>query len=334
MNKKSSIVISSVAACAIFASAFAFNGFAIGNTKAESIAAQDTTNISQSTTAPSNALESIISKVSQATAQNKDVSGSNTAAVNKSAVNNVTANNSKSTNCPTNNNVDTTKATNNYNQPTTATNNNIESADIMDRLQRIAYTKNCNNTTAKNTNYTNIQSALNSFFNSGSSAAKPAPSKPSASKPSTSKPSASKPVAQKPAATPAVSGDYAAFQKRVVELVNAERAKNGLNPLKMNAQVNKTATLKSQDMAKLGYFDHNSPTYGSPFDMMKKYGISYRTAGENIAMGQTTPEQVMKGWMNSPGHRANILKSSFTEIGVGVAKNSSGRLYWTQQFIG
>ncbi len=323
MNKKSSIVISSVAACAIFASAFAFNGFAIGNTKAESIAAQDTTNISQSTTAPSSALESIIAKVSQATAQNKD--DSNTAAVNKSAVNNVTANTSKSANCPTKNNVDTTTAPNNYNQPTTATNNNnIQSAGIMDKLQRIAYTKDCNNSTAKNTNYSDIQSALNSFFKSGSSAAKPA----------TSKPSATKPAAQKPAATPAVSGDYAAFQKRVVELVNAERAKNGLKPLKMNAQVNKTATLKSQDMAKLGYFDHNSPTYGSPFDMMKKYGISYRTAGENIAMGQTTPEQVMKGWMNSPGHRANILKSSFTEIGVGVAKNSSGRLYWTQQFIG
>lgn len=322
MNKKSSIVISSVAACAIFASAFAFNGFAIGNTKAESIAAQDTTNISQSTTAPSNALESIISKVAQTTAQNKD--GSNTAAVNKSAVNNVTANTSKSTNCPINNNVDTTTATNNYNQPTTATNNNIESAGIINKLQTIAYTKNCNNSTAKNTNYSNIQSALNSFFKSGSSVAKPAASKPSASKPAT----------QKPASTPAVSGDYAAFQKRVVELVNAERAKNGLKPLTMNAQVNKTATLKSQDMAKLGYFDHNSPTYGSPFDMMKKYGISYRTAGENIAMGQTTPEQVMKGWMNSPGHRANILKASFTQIGVGVAKNSSGRLYWTQQFIG
>ncbi len=321
MNKKSSIVISSVAACAIFASAFVFNGFAIGNTKAESIAAQDTTNISQSTTAPSNALESIISKVAQTTAQNKD--GSNTAAVNKSAVNNLTANTSKSTNCPTKNNVDSTTATNNYNQPTTAT-NNIESAGIMDKLQTIAYTKTCNNSTAKNTNYSYIQSALNSFFKSGSSAAKPAASKPSASKPAT----------QKPASTPAVSGDYAAFQKRVVELVNAERAKNGLKPLTMNAQVNKTATLKSQDMAKLGYFDHNSPTYGSPFDMMKKYGISYRTAGENIAMGQTTPEQVMKGWMNSPGHRANILKASFTQIGVGVAKNSSGRLYWTQQFIG
>ncbi|AEY65448.1 CAP domain-containing protein [Clostridium sp. BNL1100] len=327
MNKKSSIVISSVAACAIFASAFAFNGFAIGNTKAESIAAQDTTNISQSTTAPSKALESIISKVSQSTAQNKD--DSNTAAVNKSAVNNVTANTSKSTNCPTkttatNNYNQPTTATNNYNQPTTATNNNIESAGIMDKLQAIAYTKNCNNSTAKNSNYSTIQSALNSLLNSGSSAAKPAASKPSASKPAT----------QKPASTPAVSGDYAAFQKRVVELVNAERAKNGLKPLTMNAQVNKTATLKSQDMAKLGYFDHNSPTYGSPFDMMKKYGISYRTAGENIAMGQTTPEQVMKGWMNSPGHRANILKSSFTQIGVGVAKNSSGRLYWTQQFIG
>lgn len=322
MNKKSSIVISSVAACAIFASAFAFNGFAIGKTNAKSIAAQDKTNISQSTKAPSNALESIISKVSQNTAQSKN--DSNTAAVNKSAVNNVTANTSKSTNCPTKNNVDTTTAPNNYNQPTTATNNNIESADIMDKLQTIAYTKNCNNSTAKNTNYSDIQSALNSFFKSGSPAAKPA----------ASKPSATKPAPQKPAATPAVSGDYATFQKRVVELVNAERAKNGLKPLTMNAQVNKTATLKSQDMAKLGYFDHNSPTYGSPFDMMKKYGISYRTAGENIAMGQTTPEQVMKGWMNSPGHRANILKASFTQIGVGVAKNSSGRLYWTQQFIG
>lgn len=151
------------------------------------------------------------------------------------------------------------------------------------------------------------------------------------------KPSA-KPAATKPAGstqpTPAKNGDYSAFQKKVVELVNKERAKAGLKALKMNTQLSKVATLKSQDMAKNNYFDHNSPTYGSPFDMMKRFGITYRTAGENIAMGQTTPEQVMKGWMNSPGHRANILKASFTEIGVGVAKNSGGRLYWTQQFIG
>ncbi len=151
------------------------------------------------------------------------------------------------------------------------------------------------------------------------------------------KPSA-KPAATKPAGstqpTPAKNGDYSAFQKKVVELVNKERAKAGLKALKMNTQLSKVATLKSQDMAKNNYFDHNSPTYGSPFDMMKRFGITYRTAGENIAMGQTSPEQVMKGWMNSPGHRANILKASFTEIGVGVAKNSGGRLYWTQQFIG
>ncbi len=87
-------------------------------------------------------------------------------------------------------------------------------------------------------------------------------------------------------------------------------------------------------MAKLNYFSHTSPTYGSPFDMMKQFGISYRSAGENIAKGQTTPQQVMQGWMNSPGHRANILNSSFTQIGVGIAKNSQGQLIWTQQFIG
>ena len=87
-------------------------------------------------------------------------------------------------------------------------------------------------------------------------------------------------------------------------------------------------------MANLGYFDHNSPTYGSPFDLMSRYGVSYRSAGENIAMGQTSPQQVMEGWMNSSGHRANILNTSYTKIGVGIARNSSGRYYWTQHFTG
>ena len=68
--------------------------------------------------------------------------------------------------------------------------------------------------------------------------------------------------------------------------------------------------------------------------MMKQFGVSYRAAGENIAMGQTSPEQVMNGWMNSEGHRKNILSPNFTQIGVGIAKNAEGRLYWTQQFIG
>ena len=79
------------------------------------------------------------------------------------------------------------------------------------------------------------------------------------------------------------------------------------------------------------YFDHNSPTYGSPFDMMRSYGIDYRTAGENIAMGQRTPQEVVNAWMNSPGHRANILNGDFTHIGVGYVEQGN---YWTQQFIG
>lgn len=332
MNKKSSILVSSIAACAIFASAFAFNGFAIGNTKAESIPTQATT-ISQSTE-PSGKTDTLVNQDSPAVSKNSQNVSDVIAAVNKSAANQIPANASKSANCPKTNNVaqnqsktneaDTNAAQNSNNQPTTTSFNNIKSADIMNNLQTIVYQKNCKNSTANNVNYSALQSRLNTLLKSkaGTSATKA---------PTTSKPAGS---TTKPAPAPTVSGDFAAFQKRVVQLVNAERAKQGLKPLTMNAQVNKTATLKSQDMAKLGYFDHNSPTYGSPFDMMKKYGISYRTAGENIAMGQTTPEQVMKGWMNSPGHRANILKASFTQIGVGVAKNSSGGIYWTQQFIG
>ena len=84
-------------------------------------------------------------------------------------------------------------------------------------------------------------------------------------------------------------------------------------------------------MKNKNYFDHTSPTYGSPFDMMKSFGISYKAAGENIAMGQKTPEQVVQAWMDSPGHRANIMNSSFTHIGVGYVASGN---YWTQQFIG
>ncbi len=148
-----------------------------------------------------------------------------------------------------------------------------------------------------------------------------------------SKPASSAP-ASKPGSSQAASSSYSAFQNEVARLVNVERAKNGLAALSIDASITKTATLKSQDMAKNNYFSHTSPTYGSPFDLMKQYGVSYRTAGENIAMGQTSPAQVMNGWMNSPGHRANILKSSYTKIGVGVAQNANGTYYWTQHFIG
>ncbi|SCH54121.1 CAP domain-containing protein [Romboutsia sp. Marseille-P6047] len=130
------------------------------------------------------------------------------------------------------------------------------------------------------------------------------------------------------------SNSFAAYQQEVVNLVNKERAKYGLSPLKSNASLANVATIKSQDMVNKNYFSHTSPTYGSPFDMMKQFGISYRTAGENIAMGQKTPSEVVTAWMNSEGHRANILNANFTEIGIGIAQNSKGQLYWTQMFIG
>lgn len=121
------------------------------------------------------------------------------------------------------------------------------------------------------------------------------------------------------------------YEERVVELVNEERAKNGLGALTLSRDLSDVARAKSRDMRDNGYFAHESPTYGTPFEMMKSFGISYRTAGENIAMGYASPEAVMEGWMNSPGHRANILNASFTHIGVGYVANGH---YWTQMFIG
>ena len=121
--------------------------------------------------------------------------------------------------------------------------------------------------------------------------------------------------------------------KNVLELVNQERTEQGLDALVWNEDVAKVAQEKAEDMARNGYFSHTSPTYGSPFEMMKSFGISYSAAGENIAKGYTTPEAVMHGWMNSEGHRANILNSQFTQLGVGVAKDSNGALCWVQMFI-
>ncbi|AGK97000.1 CAP domain-containing protein [Clostridium pasteurianum] len=129
------------------------------------------------------------------------------------------------------------------------------------------------------------------------------------------------------------ASSISAEANEVIRLVNVERSKNGLAPLKANAELSKVATTKAQDMIDKNYFSHTSPTYGSPFDMMKKFGINYTAAGENIAYGQKTPSDVMNSWMNSPGHRANILNSNFAEIGVGVAKDKNGTPYWVQMFI-
>jgi uncharacterized YkwD family protein len=120
-------------------------------------------------------------------------------------------------------------------------------------------------------------------------------------------------------------------EMKVIELANAERRKNGLSDLKADASLSNVARDKSKDMQANNYFSHTSPTHGSPFDMMRDYGVSYNTAGENIAMGQRSPEEVVQAWMNSEGHRKNILNGEFTHIGVGYVEEGN---YWTQMFIG
>ncbi|KQL49890.1 hypothetical protein AN963_09425 [Brevibacillus choshinensis] len=143
------------------------------------------------------------------------------------------------------------------------------------------------------------------------------------------------PVQQQPVAAPqpAKQADQqveaSAVVKQVADLVNQERAKAGLKPVTLDASLNKVAQAKAADMSNNNYFDHTSPTYGSPFDMMKQFGVSFMTAGENIAMGQRTADEVMNQWMNSEGHRENIMNPSFTKIGVGYVNG-----YWVQEFIG
>jgi uncharacterized YkwD family protein len=133
--------------------------------------------------------------------------------------------------------------------------------------------------------------------------------------------------------TPGENGniDNLSFEEQVAVLVNEQRAANGLAPLTLNAALSNAARAKSQDMHDNKYFSHTSPTYGSPFEMLTAFGISYRSAGENIAMGYSTPEAVMSAWMNSEGHRKNILNPSYTQIGVGYVADGN---YWTQEFIG
>ena len=122
-----------------------------------------------------------------------------------------------------------------------------------------------------------------------------------------------------------------AYELEVVRLVNVERAKYGLSALAADGELSRIARYKSQDMRDKGYFSHESPTYGSPFQMLKSFGVSYRSAGENIAYGYATPEKVVNAWMNSEGHRANILNASYTRLGVGYVASGD---YWTQLFVG
>jgi len=130
---------------------------------------------------------------------------------------------------------------------------------------------------------------------------------------------------------PTTDSSVLSYEQEVVRLVNEIRVENGLKPLSHNWELSRVARYKSQDMRDNRYFSHTSPVYGSPFEMIRNFGITYRSAGENIAKGQRTPQAVVNAWMNSSGHRANILNSSFTQIGVGYVAHGN---YWTQMFIG
>ncbi len=127
--------------------------------------------------------------------------------------------------------------------------------------------------------------------------------------------------------------DYKAnlMESEVLKLVNIERSKIGLRKLEMNSNLSTVARIKSNEMADKDYFSHTSPTYGSIFNMMTQFGIRYTVAGENIAMGYNSAQDVMNCWLNSPGHRANILNSRFGNLGVGHV-NKNGTTYWTQIF--
>lgn len=127
--------------------------------------------------------------------------------------------------------------------------------------------------------------------------------------------------------------DLSSDELEVFNLINQERTSNGLQPLKIDNEVQKVARIKAQDMVSSNYFSHTSPTYGSPFDMLNSFKVSYKTAGENIA-GNSSNSSAVTAWMNSPGHKANILNGNFNYTGVGVVKGSKYGKIYVQMFIG
>ncbi len=123
---------------------------------------------------------------------------------------------------------------------------------------------------------------------------------------------------------------YHAYALRIVELVNEARADAGLKPVTLRQDLTAVAQLRAKETVSL--FSHTRPNGTSCFTALGEHGVSYRGAGENIAYGQRSPEEVMEGWMNSSGHRANILNANFTSIGVGYYQAANSVKYWSQMF--
>ena len=129
------------------------------------------------------------------------------------------------------------------------------------------------------------------------------------------------------------NSDLTEDEKEVFNLINSERSKQGLPALKIDDELQNVARIKAQDMVDNNYFAHNSPTYGTPFEMIKSFGISYKAAGENIA-GNSKNQGAVNAWMNSEGHRANILSNNYNYTGVAVVKSTKYGKIYVQMFIG
>lgn len=130
---------------------------------------------------------------------------------------------------------------------------------------------------------------------------------------------------------PNQSSSNSSYVEQVIQMVNQERGKAGVSALTTTTNLSSAAATRAQEI--VGSFSHTRPSGAAFNTVLNESGISYSGAGENIAWGQTTPQQVMESWMNSSGHKANILNGSFTKIGVGFYKDASGKCYWTQEFI-
>ncbi len=120
-------------------------------------------------------------------------------------------------------------------------------------------------------------------------------------------------------------------EKIMLEYINNERIKAGLNPYILDNELANLASIKAKDMAENNYFSHVSPIYGSPFEMMKQFGISYKVAGENIA-GNSSVKNAHDSFMNSPGHKANILSKNYDKIGIGIAEDEKYGYIYVQIF--
>ena len=188
-------------------------------------------------------------------------------------------------------------------------------------------------------NSCNIQNIFDKLENGCQGSTKPETGNPGTSNPGTSMPEINKPGTSNPgtnvpesdnSGTETPDNSTHAYVQEVVDLVNAERAKEGLSPLTLDTKVQAAAQVRAKECEQS--FSHTRPDGTSFSTALKEQNVSYRSAGENIAWGQKSPQEVMNGWMNSSGHRANIMNPDYTTIGVGYYQNANGTNYWCQLF--